>query len=369
MKPFTLATCVVLLLAPVAGRCKRPPKDGLPHLGVYRWGAPKGPVQVDAFAAWIGRADIWAEDFEASDQWGNVSSPTSWMFEPWQKWLGEHTGRRLILTVPMLVGAWNLSGPQTGPGAKQAVSLRQGAAGAYNRYYQTLARNLVTYGLGNSYIRLGHEMNGGWYTWRASADPTDWPVYWRQIVTTMRAVKGAHFQFVWNPASGYLQLPAEKVYPGDDYVDVIGLDLYDQCWAQGTYPIPPRDPASDANRRRQLAWNTVLLNGDHGLNYWYRFAHQHNKPFAIPEWGVCSRTDGHGGGDDAQFVRNMHEFMVTHKVLFDVYFDVNAGDGSHQLSPADGSGTNTLFPRASAAFRHLFGLHHVTKGRPNPRQH
>jgi hypothetical protein len=198
-------------------------------------------------------------------------------------------------------------------------------------------------------------MNGGWYSWRASADPHNWPLYWRQIVTTMRATTGAHFQFVFNPASGYLQLPAEQVYPGDKYVDVVGLDLYDQCWAPGTYPIPQGETTSAANQRRATAWNSVLLNGDHGLAFWYHFAQQHHKPFAIPEWGVCKRSDGHGGGDDAPFVRNMHQFITTHNVLFDVYFDVDAGDGDHQLSPDSNGQPTTVFPHAAATFRRLFG--------------
>ncbi len=353
--PAVFATCLAVTFVPRYAHGKSQPASPLPHLGVYRWNPPKGPAQVNTFAAWIGRPDVWAEDFEPSDQWGNVTSPISWFFVPWQKWLSKNTRRRLILTVPMLVGAWNLSGPATGPEAGKAVSLKRGAQGAYNHYYALLAQNLVASGLGGAYIRLGHEMNGGWYTWRASADPHDWPIYWRQIVTTMRSVKGADFQFVWNPASGYLQLPAEQVYPGDKYVDVIGLDLYDQCWAQDTYPIPPRDPAADADRRRELAWKSVLLNGDHGLKFWYHFAVQHHKPFAIPEWGVCNRSDGHGGGDDALFVRNMYEFMTTHRVLFDVYFDVSAGDGDHQLSPGSNGKPTTVFPLASATFRRLFG--------------
>ena len=330
-------------------------KTQFPHLGVYRWGAPKGPAQVDTFSKWIGVADIWAEDFEPSDQWGNVTSPTSWFFAPWQAWLKEHSGRKLILTVPMLVGAWNGSGPSTGPEAGKPVSLALGAAGAYNHYYKLLAANLISYGLGSCYIRLGHEMNGGWYTWRASADPKSWPLYWKQIVTTMRAVPGAHFQFVWNPASGTLQIPAEQVYPGDTYVDVIGLDLYDQSWVPDTYPIPANATASEKAMRRETAWNSVLLNGDHGLMFWYRFARKHHKPFAIPEWGVCNRSDGHGGGDDAAFITNMYMFMKKHQTLFDVYFDVQAGDGSHQLSPGSNGHTPIQFPKASLTFRKLFG--------------
>lgn len=360
--PLLLASALTCGLgaAPKKSVPRKPPtvdaSSTFPHLGVYRWGAPKGPGQVDAFAAWVGRPDVWAEDFEASDQWGNVQEPTSWQFGPWQQWLKEAKGRRLILTVPMLVGPWDGSGPSLGPDAKQPVSLNIGAAGAYNHYYQTLAKNLVAYGLGDSRIRLGHEMSGGWYTWRAGVDPAAYAAYWRQIVTTMRAVPGAQgLKFVWNPALGDQQFPAEQCYPGDEFVDTIGLDVYDDSWAADTYPLPPNADTADIAARRARAWNDVVLNGDHGLVFWQKFADQHKKPFAIPEWGVSARGDGHGGLDDAQFIQNMYDYMKTHPVAFDVYFDVNAGDGAHQLSPGAGADQTPKFPLSAAKFRALFG--------------
>lgn len=325
------------------------------HLGVYRWGAPKGPDQVSAFAAWIGRPDVWAEDFEASDQWGNVREPTSWQFAPWQKWLAERKGRRLILTVPMLVGGWDLKGPTTGPGAGQPVSLKQGAAGEYNDYYKTLATNLVGYGLGRSIIRLGHEFNGGWYTWRAKDDPASFVTYFKNIVTTMRAVPGAEkLQFCWNPAYGYQQFPAEQAWPGDAYVDYVGLDLYDESWAPETYPLSADAPAADVRARRARAWES-LSNGDHGLAWWQKFAATHKKPFALPEWGVSRRADGHGGLDNPDFIAHMHEYMTRNPVAWHVYFDVNAGDGAHQVSPGSGAEEKPPFPQSAAKFKALFG--------------
>ena len=334
---------------------KAAPSVPAAHLGVYRWGAPKGPGQVDAFADWIGRPDVWAEEFEPSDQWGNVSSPTGWMFAPWQQWLTERKGRRLILTVPMLVGAWDGTGPGSGPDAHQPVSLKRGATGAYNSYYKTLAANLVACGLGDSLIRLGHEFNGGWYTWRAKDDPESYAAEWRQIITTMRAVPGAgRLKFVWNPALGYQQFPAERAWPGDEFVDCVGLDAYDECWAANTYPLPPGDGAADVAARRARAWDT-LLNGDHGITFWQKFASRHKKPFAIPEWGVSDRADGHGGLDDPEFVTRMALFMKAHPVDFHVYFDVNAGDGAHQLSPGSGAEKTPRFPQSAARFQALFG--------------
>ncbi len=352
----TLPLVCLALTAGAAPRAKTTAATPFAHLGVYRWGAPKGPGQVDAFASWVGRPDVWAEEFEPSDQWGNVTSPTSWMFAPWQGWLKEHPGRRLILTVPMLVGGWDGGGPSSGPGAGQPVSLKQGATGAYNDYYKTLATNLVAYGLGHSLIRLGHEFNGGWYTWRASGNADSYAAYWRQIVTTMRAVPGASgLKFVWNPALGYQQFPAETAYPGDAYVDCVGLDVYDECWANDTYPLPANDSAADIAARHARAWQDNLLNGDHGLAYWQKFAAQHGKPFAIPEWGVSVRGDGHGGGDDPAFIAHMYQYMKANPIDFNVYFDVNAGDGHHQISPGSGADGTPLMPASAAEFQKLFG--------------
>ena len=76
---------------------------------------------------------------------------------------------------------------------------------------------------------------------------------------------------------------------------------------------------------------------------------------ALPEWGVATRSDGHGGGDNSYYIQNMHDFIVNpaNSVAFQAYFDVNASDGAHELSPADGQ---TAFPNAAALFRKLFSV-------------
>ena len=50
----------------------------------------------------------------------------------------------------------------------------------------------------------------------------------------MRSVPGEQFRFVWNPDAGAFTQSGYSVaaaYPGNAYVDVIGLDAYDQSWA------------------------------------------------------------------------------------------------------------------------------------------
>lgn len=109
---------------------------------------------------------------------------------------------------------------------------------------------------------------------------------------------------------------------------------------------------------RQTAWDHDIHGGDHGLAYWQSFATAHGKYLVIPEWGVCDRTDDHGGMDNPDFVQNMHSFMTAANVPYASYFDVNASDGAHQLSPGaggNGSPVTTEFPQSAARFLSLFG--------------
>ena len=51
----------------------------------------------------------------------------------------------------------------------------------------------------------------------------------------MRSVDGAHFFFDWSINAGYRDLPLADFYPGDAYVDIVGISCYDQSG----YPLPP----------------------------------------------------------------------------------------------------------------------------------
>ena len=68
------------------------------------------------------------------------------------------------------------------------------------------------------------------------------------------------------------------------------------------------------------------------------------------------REDGHGGLDNPYFIEQMHAFMSNpaNRVAFHCYFDVNAPDGHHQLSPGRDGREPTAFPRAAMRFRELF---------------
>lgn len=330
-----------------------------PFMGVYEWGFTQGSNinRHDFATSWLARTDLWTEGFAATNTWTDLSGP-GWLLDPIAWWVSQDTSRVSVLSVGMLPGPWDGSGPTSGPGAGVPVSLTTGATGAYNSYFQTLAQALVTKGLANNtVIRLGWEFNGGWYTWRADtqAKALDFAAYWRQIVTTMRAVPGAaNLQFCWNGANGWSGYSLADAWPGDAYVDYVGVDFYDQSWDQNTYPYPVGSTPAQILTRQQTAWTATAGTNNNGLAWWKNFAVAHNKPFSIPEWGLCRRSDNHGGLDNPYYMQKMYDFIQepANDVAFHVYFDVQAPDGGHQVTPHGGVASE--FTQAAALYRELF---------------
>ena len=247
--------------------------------------------------------------------------------EPLLPWLLEGAGAitrqpfRLVLGVPII--------PYSGG------SLQTGATGAYNVYFRALARKLVRLRLGASILRLGWEFSGGWYPWSVHTDDEAklFAEYWRQIVTTMRATAPA-LKFDWNPAHGWRPFDINLAYPGNAYVDYIGMDVYDQGW------IPDvGDPVA--------RWKD-LVNGDGGLLWHRNFAREKGKPMTFPEWGLTWREDGHGGGDDPYFVQQMAAWISSNPSPTTSTSSSTRGDGAHRLMTG-------RFPSGAAVFREQFG--------------
>jgi len=277
-------------------------------LGVY--GGALDPPAVSDFAATLGGRPRFAMDFLDGSSWSTIDSPNAAV----SQWAG--SGYTMIWGVPML--------PNSG------ASLATGATGAYNGYFSTLAAALVADGQGNSIIRIGWEFNGGWFPWAANGQAAAFIGYWQQIVTAMRSVPGANFSFEWNPTRGDLGVgDLANYYPGDAYVNYVGLDVYDVEW--GSYPGMP---AEFQNMETQ----------PYGLDWLASFSAAHNKPMVFPEWGLgwgtCS-SDGQPvsgsaqvcGGDDATFINLMSQWIATHNVFEATYWDYGSSSVDQGSNP------------------------------------
>lgn len=167
-------------------------------------------------------------------------------------------------------------------------------SGVYDDAFTRSAQLVVQNGFADAYIRLGWEMNGGWYTWSANGRTIKGShgLYtpgtgayidaFRHIARLMHKYPGQHFRFGWNPAAGHLQGNADGFYPGDDVVDVIGLDAYCNTWNEVGAPkvaagmVAP-EPATTAS----------VIGGTWGVGHAVAFAKTRGKPCAFP--GVRDR--------------------------------------------------------------------------------
>lgn len=97
------------------------------------------------------------------------------------------------------------------------------ASGAVDKYIREWARNATRFGK-PFFIRPGHEMSNAWYTWSLAHGntPEMFKAFWRHVHTIFREEGARNAAFVWNPF-----VPGDTVYyPGDEYVDWIGLDIF-----------------------------------------------------------------------------------------------------------------------------------------------
>ena len=288
--------------------------DAAAELGVYQGAGCDGARNLQGFERWFGRSPDQVLEFIS---WDMLEARGAWAVRCWS-----HAGEKeVVYSLPML-------------SADHRGTLAEGAAGKYDDLYRDFAVILRDNGYGKSVIRIGWEFNGDWYPWAASNDPQAWVGYWRRIVTAMRSVPGTSFRFDWCPAAGWTRLKADQVYPGDHFVDIIGLDFYNVTW----------DPKVIS---AQQLWDS-LLNGPHGLKCQQQFAALHLKPLSYPEWGTGKRKDGRGGGDDPYFIEQMAAWIHGHDVVYHNYWDYSHPAFNAKLS--DGHQ-----PLAAAAFINAFG--------------
>jgi mannan endo-1,4-beta-mannosidase len=134
--------------------------------------------------------------------------------------------------------------------------------------------------VGNAYIpiifRPWHEHNGEWFWWgKGNASEQDYIALWRFTINYLRNEKHIHnFIVATSPDRSRTDLKSFEqdylyAYPGDEYVDIMGLDNY---WDLG-------HPANQASATEQLA------NFTQSLSNLAVIANAHHKLAALTETG------------------------------------------------------------------------------------
>jgi len=350
-----------------------PPQDpsNPPELGIYLW--DRNPTGAIGFEQWVGGTPVTiVDDFQPFyGSWEHMISDarapwwTDWVNDQ-SSWVGGQPTRRVAIAFPVFPADRDNWVPDAGgwDGARGATQraldqFRQAAAGDFNHYYREFGEMLVHYGLGNSIIRFGHEFDGNWYAWSISVGPggnTERPGLYaeafRQLVNTLRDIDGQNFTFSWNPNAAFITNPQilRDAFPGPEYVDYISFDQYDQFYGGTIYNQQYHDANPTFRReRQQQVWNH-LYNHPTGFAWFRDFSNEMGVPLTIGEWGLWwPQAPGHihrGGGDNAYFIRQMHNFINSANVAWHVYF--NFGDVSHSIWDLH------RHPMASREFLHLW---------------
>ncbi|HLN41181.1 MAG TPA: glycosyl hydrolase [Acidimicrobiales bacterium] len=283
------AALMVLALSTVAG-C------GLPHVASNALGffvPSQSPGDVDALATHLGVEVEGISGYTSQSSWTAIGA-----YQP------PSTSLRLYLGVSM--------SPQDSSPAQTPANLG---------VYVQLAKSLVNAGQAYAILRVGWEWSTTYYSWGVqNTTPAQYVTAFDDIVTTMRSVPGQHFFFDWCAAADEVPTNGSYAasYPGDQYVDYIGTDQYD-------------NPGS--------SWADTL-NTVGGLSYTVDFAKAHDKFVSVPEWGL-------NGADDPTFINLMHGFIEnpSNEVGYSSYFSYDGAVDSDI----------TQFPQSQAAFAQDFG--------------
>lgn len=235
--------------------------------------------------------------------------------------------------------------------------LEEVAAGQFNRRYRDLATDLVANQLSDAYLRFGSEFNGRWADVTAVGRPDLFVEAWKEIVASMRAVDEASFNFVWAPNIWRYHMDPVRAYPGDKWVDAVGLTVYDKGQY---YPFPDDCNRTCVRERRCKMWDVIVNGRDagFGLDFWAQFARDHDKPLVFPEYGPVARNAPNpGGGDNPLFFKGFYRWMQSNRDVVGWHIPWAWTAGPHFVGPEElkHKSVYPALPDASATFRRLFG--------------
>jgi hypothetical protein len=174
-------------------------------------------------------------------------------------------------------------------------SLSACAAGDYDANWRTFGATLAAKGRQASIVRLAWQFNGNDVEWSAT-DPGPWVACFRRVVTAIR-VNAPAARIDWSMGAHGTDEPQGgdtfDVYPGDDFVDVIGIDAYD---------MTPSSPDE--------AKFTEQCRGPEGICTVADFARRHGKRLGVGQWAVVTCSGfGDRGDDNPFYVERMHRLF------------------------------------------------------------
>jgi hypothetical protein len=288
------------------------PRSGLP------WASGCGSTGFAEFERYRGRNVDTITCWGRRRSWGDaVRVPTRLM---------NSTSAQISLGLAVL--------PDTHSAAKNGGNWRLAANGSFDGYYTQFARNLAASGRKNVIVRIGWETNHT-FPWYGGSDPEAFKDTFQRVAGILRRYNSSVKTEWCNLKRGAQKGSVLSMYPGDDAVDIIGVDYYDG-W-----------PAINSERTWNEMYNASHNGGPWGIGAWLSFARSRGKKFSCAEWGIMI-GNGPGTKDSPLYIEKMYEFFSRNaaSIAYENYFNQKP---VHELTPTR---TN---PKASGTYRKLWG--------------
>lgn len=288
--------------------------DGPPVHGMYAGPGSAGSAAIDAFNAAHGIHVILGHDIADSTSWQTMTDTTA--LNAWNTWCGAVPARRLIYSIPMLTDTDDSS-----------LAIKQKyqnlAFGLYDAYFSSLGAAFQSLSnLRDATIKIGPRFNYFGHAWSVpSGDQDAFDLYvagYNRIAALMKQVCPT-LTFEWTPNFGLdgLQRNLADLYPGDDFVDYIGLTLSD---------ARPDSAGVDESQTDRFAW---LQSTTNGLNDQVALAAARGKYPTLSTWSLVPANDpSNGGGDDPAFVDLVVSWMLANSYAYSVYNNTNLINGN-----------------------------------------
>lgn len=204
---------------------------------------------------------------------------------------------------------------QTGPEGYQGFN--DVLAGKYDDYIDRFAEGAKTYNK-EILMRFLHEFNGNWYVWsgnkngKENGGPEKVIEVWKYVVDRFKAKGADNVKWLWVPHGPSTDLSTEawndvaNYWPGDAYVDWIGLDGYN------FYPVDPwggERPLRDFDNCFRDLYDACKVLGE--------------QPMMIAEFG--SGEFEHDGFDKAAWITDAFSKMKTDypRIKIFTWFNIN----------------------------------------------
>jgi mannan endo-1,4-beta-mannosidase len=172
------------------------------------------------------------------------------------------------------------------------------------------------------FLRFAAEMNGNWFPWSEQANgnqPGQYVQAWKHVHKIFTDTGVTNVAWVWSPNIEYNgSTPLEELYPGDDYVDWLGMDGYN--W--GTVPHRARTASLEGSGTSRNA----IVTGWQTFSEIFSQTYTHITALSTKPLLVAETASAEQGGSKAQWITDTYSIQIPsnfEKIKAIIWFNEN----------------------------------------------